>query len=254
MTEGDPAQPPAPLVVLTDRLQCRAGGLVDVVAAAIEGGARWFVFREKDLGMRERADLYEAVMKVARGRARVSVAGGGIPGCPPPWGLHLGATDGLPYGNRRPPLLGRSCHSLDELQQAGDEGLSYAIASPVFATASKPGYGPTVGLDALHQWCAAVAMPVFALGGITAANAGDCRSAGAEGIAVMGEVMRADDPARVTADLVAAGHSTPTAPPCAAATRTAPGGAVTRATAPDPADVGRPFAGADRPAPTGDLA
>ena len=42
-------------------------------------------------------------------------------------------------------------------------------------------------------------MPVIALGGITPDQRGDCRDAGAAGIAVMGGLMRAADPARAAA-------------------------------------------------------
>ena len=67
--------------------------------------------------------------------------------------------------------------------------------SPVFLTASKPGYGPALGLDGLaahrrrrlpgRSWRWAASAPE---------NAALCRAAGARGIAVMGEVMRAADP------------------------------------------------------------
>jgi thiamine-phosphate pyrophosphorylase len=73
-------------------------------------------------------------------------------------------------------------------------GADYVTVSPVFLTASKPGYGPALGLDGLAHIVERVAGPVIALGGVTAANAASCRAAGAHGIAVMGEVMRAADP------------------------------------------------------------
>jgi thiamine-phosphate pyrophosphorylase len=69
----------------------------------------------------------------------------------------------------------------------------------VFATASKPGYGPALGIGGLAAGCRAVAgvgspLAVYALGGIRPAQAGACLAAGAAGVAVMGAVMRADDP------------------------------------------------------------
>jgi thiamine-phosphate pyrophosphorylase len=66
--------------------------------------------------------------------------------------------------------------------------------SPVFVTASKPGYGPALGLDGLARIVAHAPGPVVALGGITPENAASCLSTGARGIAVMGEIMRAADP------------------------------------------------------------
>ncbi len=80
--------------------------------------------------------------------------------------------------------------------------------SPVFLTASKPGYGPALGLDGLTKIIAAAAGPVVALGGITPDNAALCRGAGASGIAVMGEVMRAADPHATVARLIHAFSAT----------------------------------------------
>jgi thiamine-phosphate pyrophosphorylase len=66
--------------------------------------------------------------------------------------------------------------------------------SPIFLTASKPGYGPAVGLAALAAAARLSPGPVVALGGIGADNIAACLAAGARGIAVMGEIMRAADP------------------------------------------------------------
>ncbi|MDX1421679.1 MAG: thiamine phosphate synthase, partial [Kiloniellales bacterium] len=69
-----------------------------------------------------------------------------------------------------------------------------ATQSPIFATASKPGYGPALGLAGLAE-AAAAGLPVLALGGVTAERAPACLRAGAAGVAVMGAVMAARDPA-----------------------------------------------------------
>jgi thiamine-phosphate pyrophosphorylase len=66
--------------------------------------------------------------------------------------------------------------------------------SPVFLTASKPGYGPALGLEGLARIVTRAPGPVVALGGITPDNAALCLSAGVRGIAVMGEIMRSGDP------------------------------------------------------------
>jgi thiamine-phosphate pyrophosphorylase len=73
-------------------------------------------------------------------------------------------------------------------------GADYVTISPIFLTDSKPGYGPALGLDGLRAAVAAAPGPVVALAGIGATNAAACVAAGASGVAVMGEIMRAGDP------------------------------------------------------------
>jgi thiamine-phosphate pyrophosphorylase len=70
-------------------------------------------------------------------------------------------------------------------------------------TNSKPGYGPAIGLDLLAAAAGMTSGPIVALGGIGPANAGQCLVAGARGIAVMGEIMRAADPEAAVRSLVA---------------------------------------------------
>ena len=94
------------------------------------------------------------------------------------------------------------CHSTDEVRSAADS--RFVTISPVAPTPSKPGYGPALGADGVRTAVdAAGQMPVFALGGVTPANAGEFLAAGAHGVAVMGPVLRAEDPARVVADYLA---------------------------------------------------
>jgi thiamine-phosphate pyrophosphorylase len=76
--------------------------------------------------------------------------------------------------------------------------------SPIFLTESKPGYGPAVGLAALAEAARLSTAPIVALGGIDADNLAGCLGVGAGGIAVMGEVMRADDPEAMVRRLIAA--------------------------------------------------
>lgn len=220
------------LLVLTDRSACRRP-LPEVVAAAVEGGARAVVLRERDLAGPERgrlaAELGALLAPVdgllvlagvappasdgspATGRPPATdgpPAAGGPPAADGPQAaglrsaVHLAARDALP--RPRPALLGRSCHDAVEVASAAAERCDWVTASPVHPTASKPGYGPPLGTDGLAALVAVPgAPPVFALGGVTARNAAACCAAGAHGVAVMGEVMRAADPARCVAELLA---------------------------------------------------
>jgi thiamine-phosphate pyrophosphorylase len=192
---------PGGLVVLTDR-RSAAGPLVEVVAAAVRGGAAWVILRERDLGYAERADLAGRLRRLLP-PGRLIVAG------PDPLGgtaVHLSATDPVPSGV---PLVGRSWHGTEP---ASD--MDYVTLSPVYLTATKPGYGPALGPAAAGAM--AGPLPWLALGGVdSAAKAAECAAAGAEGIAVLGAIMRAANPGRVASELAgafAAARRRPAAP------------------------------------------
>jgi thiamine-phosphate pyrophosphorylase len=121
-------------------------------------------------------------------------------------GVHLpGGGDPRAARKRLPSaLIGVSAHSARDAAAALRAGADYVTVSPVFPTASKPGYGPALGLDGLARMVMAAPGPVLALGGVTPDKAALCRAAGAGGIAVMGEVMRADDPRATVAQLIRA--------------------------------------------------
>lgn len=193
------------LLVLTDRRQA-AASLVEVVAEAVEAGARAVVLREKDLPRPERAALAVALAPLVHHPGGLLLsAGEALPGCD---GIHLPsgptpATDDT--GPCEGLVVGQSCHDGDELGAAEAGGVDYVTLSPVFLTGSKPGHGPPVGLERLAQLVRLTRVPVYALGGIeTPKQARWCRYAGAAGVAVMGGVMRSGEPGRVVHDLLRA--------------------------------------------------
>lgn len=77
-------------------------------------------------------------------------------------------------------LLSLPCHTLEDIELAVKEQADLVLFSPIFEKAT----AAPQGLKALHQACAsAPTIPVFALGGVTAANALECLAAGAAGVA-----------------------------------------------------------------------
>jgi thiamine-phosphate pyrophosphorylase len=200
------------LMVLTDRLMAANAGheVVDVVAAAVDGGAPLVVLREKDLPRDHRRRLARRLRGVtADAGATLVVAGdAALAREVEADGVHLAAGDAWPDDAGGALWVGRSCHTRSELVAAADNGIAgYATFSPVFATTSKPGYGPALGIDGLADGCRAVggaagALAVYALGGIVPGRAAACRATGATGVAVMGTVMGAEDPGAVVRSLL----------------------------------------------------
>jgi thiamine-phosphate pyrophosphorylase len=189
--------PVPPLLVISDRHQVR-WPLEEVAEAVFAGGCRWFSLREKDLPPEDRRALLAALLAMGRRCGAVVTAHEDVETVA--WsgadGVHLPSGGSPEAARARLPdaLIGASAHSADEAAALLGAGADYVTASPVFLTASKPGYGPALGVEGLARIVAQAPGPVVALGGITPANAGLCLSAGARGIAVMGEVMRAADP------------------------------------------------------------
>lgn len=199
--------PTPPLLIISDRSQARRP-LPEIAAAVFAGGCRWFSLREKDLPAGERRALLAELVTlgrphgatitahddidavVATGAGGVHLPGGGDP---------QAARARLPHG-----LIGVSAHTPAEAAAMIAAGADYVTISPIFPTDSKPGYGPALGLSGLAETAAAARGPVVALAGITPANARACIEAGAAGIAVMGEVMRAADPEATVRALIAA--------------------------------------------------
>lgn len=196
---------PAELLIVTDRHSCTAAGhsLPSLVAAAADAGARRFLFREKDLDPEPRRELAAQCVRAAAGAGAALIIAsdpalarelGGLE-------VHLASTDPAPPEGV---VWGRSCHSTPEVARARDEGAAYVTVSPVFVSAAKPGYGPALGVAGLRRAVtAAQAMPVLALGGISAATCASCIATGATGVAVMSFVMSAPSPAAAVAALCA---------------------------------------------------
>jgi thiamine-phosphate pyrophosphorylase len=188
---------PAPLLVITDRHQARLP-VEAVVDAVGRGGGRWLLVRDRDLERGERERLAARLAQVARGHGmHVSVSADVELAAALGASIHLQSPAAVAPARRRlgaGAVIGMSAHGLAEVAAAAAAGADYVTLSPIFLTASKPGYGPALGLAAIGA-AAGLGVPVLALGGVVAENVGACIAAGAAGVAVMGEIMRSASPA-----------------------------------------------------------
>jgi len=141
--------------------------------------------RAKDLSGRELYSLVRQVIAstdkpvLVNTRLDVALACGAA-------GVHLPANSISPSQLRRIApehfLFGASCHTVEELLAAECEGADFAVFGPVFTSVTKQ-VSP-IGLGAFQAALRRVKrLPVYALGGVTDANAPSCIEAGAAGVA-----------------------------------------------------------------------
>jgi thiamine-phosphate pyrophosphorylase len=166
------------------------------IETAIAAGADWVQIREKDLPSRELFELARAAVHAAAARrasifvndrldvALASGAGGAHLG-----GESLSAQDVVRWcrGGNAPAgfRIGVSCHSVEDLREAEHAGADYAFFGPIFDTPAKRKFGAPQGVAKFAEACAAVRMPVIAIGGLDASNGAECLRAGAAGIAAI---------------------------------------------------------------------
>ncbi|QLQ37852.1 thiamine phosphate synthase [Micromonospora robiginosa] len=123
-------------------------------------------------------------------------------------GGHVGADD-LPVAAARRVLgvdavLGATAREPVTARAAVAAGAGYLGVGPCHATTTKPGLPAPIGPDGVRAVTGAVTVPVIAIGGVTAASVPALRAAGAYGVAVVGALSSAADPARATAELLGA--------------------------------------------------
>jgi thiamine-phosphate pyrophosphorylase len=197
---------PAPLLVITDRRQARHS--IEVVADAVgQGGGRWLLLRDKDLEPAARRSLAARLADIARRRGmHLSVSRDIDLAAECGASAHLQSAATVSAARQRlgpGAFIGVSAHGLDDVAAAAAAGADYVTLSPIFLTSSKPGYGPALGIAAIGL-AAKLGISVVALGGVTAGVVGPCLEAGACGVAVMGEIMRSDNPGRTVGALLSA--------------------------------------------------
>lgn len=123
-------------------------------------------------------------------------------------GVH-GGTDDLPVAAMRrvlgpDALVGGTARDPETALRHQADGASYVGVGPVYATATKDGLPDPLGPAGVEKVAAAVDIPVIAIAGITAARVPELLEAGAHGVAVIGAVAHAANPAAATAELLEA--------------------------------------------------
>jgi thiamine-phosphate pyrophosphorylase len=176
----------------------RLSGLshAEQVARLIEGGASLIQLRDKHSTPRDFYREAAAALKVARDHHvrliindRVDIALALKAD-----GVHLGQTDMPAEAARRllgqEAIIGFSTHNLEQAKLAASLPIDYLAFGPVFPTASKGNPDPIAGLDALREVSAIKgSLPLIAIGGIDLDNALEVFEGGADGVALISELV-----------------------------------------------------------------
>jgi len=192
--------PPRPFVYpVVDVGVLGARSIGEAVAALARGGARLLQIRAKDVPAGRFLDLAREAMAAAAGTGvlvlindRPDIAR--IIGAD---GVHIGQDDLSPRDVRAllpaGALVGLSTHGLEEVEAARAEPVDYVAIGPVFPTVSKSDTRPVVGLEMVRQARKLTSRPLVAIGGITRQNARLVADAGADGLAVISDILAAAD-------------------------------------------------------------
>ena len=186
---------PFRLHVITNRYLAAPAPLSEIVHKLLDNGVRWFQIREKDLPQDELASLALPLVEKIHGYDGTVSVNSSVPVA------RETGTDGIHLPERSQSvedirsdipwsiLVGCSVHSHEQALLRQEQGADYLVYSPVFPTASKPGYGPAKGVSGVRELARKIDIPVLALGGITPPRVVSCLQSGAAGVAVMSTLM-----------------------------------------------------------------
>ncbi|MFL2626731.1 MAG: thiamine phosphate synthase [Dehalococcoidia bacterium] len=97
--------------------------------------------------------------------------------------------------------IGKSVHSLNSAINAEKSGVDYLIVGTIFPSDSHPGF-PGSGVDLINKIASKVSIPVLGIGGITSENVDSVINNGAFGVAVIGEIMNANNVYQAAKNLI----------------------------------------------------
>jgi thiamine-phosphate pyrophosphorylase len=177
--------------------------VLDLTRACLDGGATFLQLRAKQAAgdwLLETAAAMVALSApagaqvIVNDRADVARLAGAA-------GVHIGQDDLPPEAVRRvvgpDRIVGLSTHTIAQLEVAVREPVDYVAIGPVFGTASKATGYEAIGLTMVEQAAArahARGLHVVAIGGITLEHAADVIAAGADAVAVIGDLLGTGNP------------------------------------------------------------
>jgi len=182
--------------------------LVAITRAALAGGATLVQLRAKTMQGGAMVGLARALLAETRAAGRRLIVNDRIDVCLAAGadGVHVGQDDIAPADARRllgPELiLGLTASSETEMRRFDPVLVDYVGIGPAYATTSKDTPKPILGPDGVGRLARTLPCPAVGIGGIGPGRAGQVIAAGAGGVAVIGALCAAPDPAAAARQLL----------------------------------------------------
>jgi thiamine-phosphate pyrophosphorylase len=178
-------------------LDADRGPALPAAQALLEAGAKILQYRRKNFFSRAAFDEAARIAELCRSAGALFVINDRADVAKLlDAALHLGQDDLAPRDARKilpaPALIGFSTHSEEQLRAGDAEPVDYLAIGPIFGTASKRHADPVVGLDRLRSLRALTQKPLVAIGGITRDLAPQVFQAGADSVAIIGDLYTGD--------------------------------------------------------------
>ena len=197
------------LYAVTDRTWAAdSAALLRQIEDAIDGGATMVQLREKHLDEASFLAEAEAFVSLCRRKGAISIINDNVEIAAQTGadGVHVGQED-LEAGRVRALLgpdkiIGVSAHNVEEALAAQAAGADYLGTGAAFVTGTKTDAKP-ISKDAIRAICAAVGIPVVAIGGITRENILELEGCGLDGVAVVSALFAQENVKAAAEELLA---------------------------------------------------
>lgn len=195
------------LILVTHRQECSLPEYLDFIKQCVSSGVTCVQLREKNstqslklkfaLSLKELLTPY-AIPLIINDDIDLAIQIDAA-------GVHLGQSDASPqYARERlgeNKYIGLSIESETELREANCFPLNYVAASAIFPTCHKDNLKRFWGINGLTQLCKQTQHPIIGIGGINQDNLAQVIQAGACGVAVIGTLHQAENPAQMALNL-----------------------------------------------------
>jgi len=181
---------------------------------ALEGGCKWVQLRMKEASAEEIESMALQVKSLCKEYNATFIIDDHVEICKKVEadGVHLGKSDMLPSEARKilgsQFIIGGTCNTYEDILAVKDS-VDYIGCGPFRFTTTKKNLAPTLGLDGYRNivWncrCNGINVPIVAIGGITIDDITDILNAGANGVALSGTILNAENPVAETERIMTA--------------------------------------------------